>query len=85
MITLKKSICIVIVLLILFPLFSIDVFALSYDTNRYYWDCESIAGPVEECLKERLIPLNHYPFIGLGLIVIIGCFFYYNRNRRLLK
>jgi hypothetical protein len=79
---LKKSICIVTVLLILFPLFSLDVLALSYDTNRYYWDCDSIVGPVEDCLKKRVIPLQYYPFIGIGLIAITGWFFNYIRKKR---
>jgi hypothetical protein len=83
-ITLKKGLFIITVLLIIFPLFSLDVFALSYDTNRYYWDCDSIVGPVEDCLKKRLIPLHFYPFIGISLIAIVGCFFHYKRNRRKL-
>jgi hypothetical protein len=81
-ITLKKSLLIIILLPILFPLFSLDVLALSYDTNRYYWDCDSIVGPVEDCLKKRIIPLQYYPFIGISLIVITGWFFYYIRKKR---
>jgi hypothetical protein len=81
-ITLKKGLFLITVLLIIFPLFSLDVLALSYDTNRYYWDCHSMVGPVEECLKKRLIPLHYYPFIGITVITIIVWFIYYNRSRR---
>jgi hypothetical protein len=82
---LKKCISIVFIILFLLTAFSGEVLALSYDANKYYWDCESMVGPVEDCLKERWIPLNYYPLISIGVLVVISCFIFSYRKRRRLK
>jgi hypothetical protein len=82
---LKKGFYLFLLLLVLFPLFSTEVLAINYDTDRYYWDCEEPAlggdiSVIERCLKKRLIPLNYYPYIGFSGIIIIG-YWYYSRKK----
>ncbi|MCD8510867.1 MAG: hypothetical protein LRY73_14065 [Bacillus sp. (in: Bacteria)] len=80
----KKIAYVFLVIFFISLLFATDAFALSYDSNRYYWDCEKIIvemDQIEDCLKKRFIPLSYYPYIGVGLIFIIGSGLLYKFRR----
>ena len=85
MVIVKKSFYFLFVFVLIFLVFSTDVQALNWDTDRYYWACDEPSFDIslaEKCLKKRLIPLSFYPYIGYGLILIAGFgLFSYKRKK----
>ncbi|MFS0865506.1 hypothetical protein [Fredinandcohnia sp. 179-A 10B2 NHS] len=71
----KKSILSLIVVVMVVSFLPMQAAALSYDENKYYWDCEEDwveVDDINKCLKERVIPLNYYPYIGGVIVLVLG-------------
>lgn len=72
----KKYILSLLVVVMVVSFLPMQAAALTYDENKYYWDCEEdwieVVDEINKCLKERVIPLNYYPYISGVIVIVLG-------------